>query len=164
MKPIVAVHGGAGLWGVDNKGDVVKALREAVEEGLLALSRGSALDGVVAAMEKMETSGVFNAGYGSAYATDGRVLMDAGVMDGRTRRAGAVAAVEGVKSAVRLARAVMDETDHVIIAGRGPAFWRLGWVCWISTTSSTAMRRTRGLESCCKRPERAGGTTRRCCF
>lgn len=67
----------------------------------------------------MEKSGLFNAGYGSVYAIDGRVYMDAGVMDGRSKRAGAVAAVEGVKSAVRLARYVLENTDHVIISGEG---------------------------------------------
>jgi len=87
--------------------------------------RGGAVDGVVVAVEYVETSGLFNAGYGSVYALDGRVYMDAGVMD-RAGRAGAVAAVEGVKSAVRLARAVMELTDHVILAGEGPRLWQRG--------------------------------------
>ncbi|RFA94259.1 isoaspartyl peptidase/L-asparaginase [Pyrobaculum aerophilum] len=118
---IVAVHGGAGLWRVEEriKQEVKKALAAAISEGLLAAERGSALDAVVAAVEYMEKSGLFNAGYGSVYAIDGRVYMDAGVMDGRSKRAGAVAAVEGVKSAVRLARYVLENTDHVIIAGEG---------------------------------------------
>lgn len=118
---IVAVHGGAGLWRVEEriKQEVKKALAAAISEGLLAAERGSALDAVVAAVEYMEKSGLFNAGYGSVYAIDGRVYMDAGVMDGRSKRAGAVAAVEGVKSAVRLARYVLENTDHVIISGEG---------------------------------------------
>ncbi|MEM0484962.1 MAG: isoaspartyl peptidase/L-asparaginase [Pyrobaculum sp.] len=121
MNPVVAVHGGAGSWRIEErlKEEVKKALAAAVDEGLLAAERGSALDAVVAAVEYMERSGLFNAGYGSVYAIDGRVYMDAGVMDGRSKRAGAVAAVEGVKSAVRLARYVLENTDHVIIAGDG---------------------------------------------
>jgi len=117
----LVVHGGAGRWAItEEKGQVVKrSLEDAVREGLTAMQRGGAVDGVVAAVEYMEASGLFNAGYGSVYALDGRVYMDAGVMDGKTGRAGAVAAVEGVKSAVRLARAVMELTDHVILAGEG---------------------------------------------
>lgn len=118
---IVAVHGGAGLWkiGEDEKERVKKTLRGAIEEGILAAQRGSALDAVIVSVEYMESSGVFNAGYGAAYAIDGGIYLDAGVMDGKTKRAGAVAAVEGVKSAVRLARYVMELTDHIILAGEG---------------------------------------------
>ncbi|ACB40348.1 isoaspartyl peptidase/L-asparaginase [Pyrobaculum neutrophilum] len=121
MRPTVAVHGGAGLWniGEEERERVKRALRDAVEEGLTAVQRGSALDAVVASVEYMEKSGVFNAGYGAAYAADGAVYLDAGVMDGRTKKAGAVAAVGAVKSAVRLARLVMEQTDHVILAGEG---------------------------------------------
>ncbi|MGB9704990.1 MAG: isoaspartyl peptidase/L-asparaginase [Pyrobaculum sp.] len=121
MKPVVAVHGGAGQWRVDEqrRNRVLKILADAIVEGLHAAERGSALDAVVAAVEYMERSGVFNAGYGSVYAIDGRIYMDAGVMDGRVKKAGAVAAVDGVKSAVRLARYVLENTDHVIISGEG---------------------------------------------
>jgi len=121
VKPVVVVHGGAGRWNIDEerRRTVLKTLRDAIREGLLAAERGNAVDAVVAAVEYMEKSGVFNAGYGSVYAIDGRVYLDAGVMDGRSGRAGAVAAVEGVKSAVRLARFVMERTDHVIVAGDG---------------------------------------------
>ncbi|MEM1597057.1 MAG: isoaspartyl peptidase/L-asparaginase [Pyrobaculum sp.] len=121
MKPVLAVHGGAGRWRVDDrrKEEVKKVLKEAIEEGLRVLQNGGAVEAVVAAVEHMEESGVFNAGYGSVYAIDGGVYMDAGVMDGKTKKAGAVAAVEGVKSAVRLAQLVMEKTDHVILAGEG---------------------------------------------
>jgi len=117
----LVVHGGAGRWAVteEKRQAVKRALEDAVREGLAAMQRGGAVDGVVAAVEYMEASGLFNAGYGSVYALDGRVYMDAGIMDGKTGGAGAVAAVEGVKSAVRLARAVMELTDHVILAGEG---------------------------------------------
>jgi len=118
----IVVHGGAGRWAVpeERRQAVKRALEDAVREGLAAMQRGGAVDGVVAAVEYMETCGLFNAGYGSVYALDGRVYMDAGVIDG-AGRAGAVAAVEGVKSAVRLARAVMELTDHVILTGERAA-------------------------------------------
>lgn len=109
MRPVVAVHGGAGRWDVDKerRRAALEALRDAVEAGLTAAERGDAVDAVVAAVEHMEKGGVFDAGYGAVYAIDGRAYLDAGVMDGRSGRAGAVAAVEAVKSAVRLARFVM---------------------------------------------------------
>lgn len=121
MTPVVAVHGGAGSWAEkeDRKAVVKKKLEEAVLEGIRAISRGGAVDAVVAAVEYMEESGVFNAGYGAVYSIDGGVYLDAGVMDGRAMRAGAVAAVDGVKSAVRLARYVLENTDHVVISGLG---------------------------------------------
>lgn len=121
MKPVVAIHGGAGQWRIEeqHRQHVLKILADAIVEGLLAAERGSALDAVVVAVEYMERSGVFNAGYGSVYAVDGKIYMDAGVMDGRVKKAGAVAAVDGVKSAVRLARYILENTDHVIISGEG---------------------------------------------
>ncbi|MEM0468678.1 MAG: isoaspartyl peptidase/L-asparaginase [Pyrobaculum sp.] len=121
MKPVVVVHGGAGSWelGEEERALVKKKLREAVLEGLERLRSGDAIDAVVAAVEYMEKSGVFNAGYGSVYSLDGGVYLDAGVMDGRSMKAGSVAAVDGVVSAVKLARYVLENTDHVIIAGHG---------------------------------------------
>ncbi|CCC82191.1 isoaspartyl peptidase/L-asparaginase family protein [Thermoproteus tenax] len=121
MDAVLAVHGGAGKWAIDKQEarSVLDALRGAVDAGLLALARGNALDGVTEAVAYMEESGLFNAGIGAVYTIDGSVLLDAGVMDGKTGRAGAVAAVEGVKSAVKLARFVLENTDHVLIVGEG---------------------------------------------
>jgi beta-aspartyl-peptidase (threonine type) len=67
----------------------------------------------------MEDDPVFNAGYGSALDLLGRVEMDASIMDGRTLRAGAVALVTQVRNPIRLARLVMEKTDHVMVAGSG---------------------------------------------
>jgi len=67
----------------------------------------------------MEDDPVFNAGYGSALDLLGRVEMDASIMDGRTLQAGAVALVRRVRNPIRLARLVMEKTDHVMVAGNG---------------------------------------------
>ncbi|MEZ0249281.1 MAG: isoaspartyl peptidase/L-asparaginase [Thermoproteus sp.] len=121
MDPVVAVHGGAGRWNIkpEEESRIRKALADAVITGLYAAARGNAIDAVVEAVASMEGSGVFNAGIGSVYTISGRVQMDAGVMDGRTGRAGAVASVEDVRSPVRLAKYVLESTDHVLIVGEG---------------------------------------------
>jgi beta-aspartyl-peptidase (threonine type) len=67
----------------------------------------------------MEDDPTFNAGYGSALNLLGRAEMDASIMDGQTLRAGAVALVTRVKNPIRLARLVMEKTDHVLVAGSG---------------------------------------------
>lgn len=83
---------------------------------------GSALDAVVAAVRVLEDDPEFNAGTGSALTRDGAVETDASVMDGETRRIGAVAAVPDLGRAVALARALLDAGEHVLLAG--PAAWR----------------------------------------
>jgi len=67
----------------------------------------------------MENDGAFNAGYGSSLNIERSVEMDASIMDGRTLEAGAVALVKDIKNPIRLARIVMEETDHVLVAGEG---------------------------------------------
>lgn len=80
---------------------------------------GSALDAVEAAVVILEDDPVFDAGVGSHLNRDGRVQLDAIVMDGRTLRAGAVAAVERVRNPIRLARRVMECCPHVMLVGAG---------------------------------------------
>lgn len=106
---------------------VIKALRDAVESGLRAITSGGAVDAVVEAVKVLEDSGLFDAGIGSVYSISGRVQMDAGVMDGKTGRAGAVAAVEGVRNPVVLAKRIMRETEHVLVAGEGAAELARAW-------------------------------------
>jgi beta-aspartyl-peptidase (threonine type) len=87
----------------------------------LAILRGggTALDAVESCVITMEDDSTFNAGYGSALNLLGQVEMDASIMDGQTLQAGAVALVKRVKNPIRLARLVMEKTDHVLIAGSG---------------------------------------------
>jgi len=120
MIPVVAVHGGAGSRkGWRNYDRARRELEAALEEGLKALLTGSAVDAVEAAVKYMEDSGVFNAGVGSVLDLKGGLSMDAGIMDGKNLRAGAVAAVEYPRNPVVLARVVMERTGHIILTGKG---------------------------------------------
>lgn len=116
--PRIIVHGGAGFWKSDIRGALI-GVRHAASSGSKILARGgSALDAVEAAVSVMEDDPVFNAGRGSSLTFTGKVEMDAAIMDGRNLSAGAVALVARVKNPVRLARLVMEKTDHVLVAGR----------------------------------------------
>jgi len=121
MRPVIAIHGGAGTI---RRSEMTpgRALlyRQALEEALeAAYAQKSALDAVCAAVVALEDSPLFNAGRGSAYNAEGRHEMDAAVMDGRTLRAGAVAAVCRIRNPVLAARSVMEHSRHVLLAGNG---------------------------------------------
>ena len=116
--PLVVVHGGAGNSGVADEAPVHEALQAAVEAAIAALGDG-AVAAAVAAVELLEDAPLFNAGRGSVTTSDGSVEMDAAVMCGRTRRAGAVAAVRTVRNPIALARAVMERTPHVLLVADG---------------------------------------------
>jgi len=119
--PIIYVHGGAGRWKVDDKvkKHALEHLSEASEIGYQAMIRGNAIDGVVEAIKYLEDSGLFNAGIGSALTIKGCIEMDAGLMDGRSLRAGAVACISKVKNPISLARIVLERTDHILLIGNG---------------------------------------------
>ncbi len=125
MTYTIAVHGGAGLSRrhslAPEREEACRAgLREALRAGADVLSGGGgALDAVVAAVLSLEENPLFNAGRGSVLAADGGIELDAAVMDGRTRAAGAVAGVKTVRNPIRLARAVMERTPHVLLIGEG---------------------------------------------
>lgn len=96
------------------------ALRAGLDAGRAILDRGGpALDAVTAAVEALEGSGQFNAGRGAVRDAAGGVSLDAAVMDGSSRRAGAVAGLIGFGGAVRVARLVLDRTQHVLLVGPG---------------------------------------------
>lgn len=116
----IVVHGGAGRWDDADEADVLPGLRAAAEAARALLDAGgTALDAVEAAVVALEDNPLFNAGTGSVLNLDGEVEMDASVMHGPSLRAGAVGALRGVKNPVRVARRVMEETDHVLLAGEG---------------------------------------------
>jgi L-asparaginase / beta-aspartyl-peptidase len=121
--PVVVVHGGCGNPREDRLLDEDAshgALRVAVDAASALLESGrGALDAAQAAVEVLEDEPQFNAGRGSVLTVDGVAEMDAAVMDGRTRHAGAVAAVETVRHPVALARAVMEQTPHVMLIATG---------------------------------------------
>jgi beta-aspartyl-peptidase (threonine type) len=125
--PTIIVHGGAGSRGVDDPASSgaddaarLAGVRRACEAGFEVLrAGGSALDAVVAAVRILEDDETFNAGTGATLTATGEVELDASVMDGATLRCGAVAAVKDVQNPVLLARAVMERTEHVLLAGAG---------------------------------------------
>jgi beta-aspartyl-peptidase (threonine type) len=121
-EPVVLVHGGAGRGpnGADAGAPHREALAAGVDAARAELARGgSALDAAIAAVVLLEDCPLFNAGRGAVPTEAGDYELDAAVMDGRDRRAGAVAAVTSVRNPVLLARAVMEHTPHVLIVGHG---------------------------------------------
>lgn len=119
-KPVIVVHGGAGAWNPERSQPGLEGVKKAAETGFEILKHGgSAVDSVMEAVAVMEDAGAFNAGYGSSLNIDKRVEMEASIMDGKTLQAGAVGILEDVKNPVRLARIVMEKTDHVFVVGEG---------------------------------------------
>lgn len=122
---VLAVHGGAGTPSRDELGAgraqaARLALAEALQAGFDVLHNGGpAVEAVTAAIVVLEDSPLFNAGRGAALNAEGRAELDAAVMEGSTRRAGAVAGVHRVRNPIRLARAVMERSDHVLLIGEG---------------------------------------------
>jgi L-asparaginase/beta-aspartyl-peptidase (threonine type) len=116
----LSLHGGAGAIAGRDYAVVEEHLRGLAEECKTRLaSGGRALDAVEFAVAEMEKSGLYVAGRGSAPNTAGYVELDASIMDGKTRGAGAVAAIVGVVNPVSVARRVMQETPHVMLTGKG---------------------------------------------
>lgn len=119
------IHGGVG---VISRGALThereKAYRAKLEEAVLAgykaLQNGkTGLDAVQAAINLMEDSPLFNAGKGAVFTADGKNELDAAVMDGKTLKAGAVAGLRHIKNPINLARAVMENSPHVMMVGEG---------------------------------------------
>lgn len=122
---VLAVHGGAGVierdrLSAEDAAAIHADLRAALDAGEQVLAAGgSALDAVQEAVVVLEESPRFNAGKGAVYTAEGVHELDASLMDGHTRRAGAVAGVRTIRNPVRLARAVMDHSGHVLLMGQG---------------------------------------------
>ena len=120
MPIALIAHGGAGKWRPGSESDAVEGLREAVARGRSVLrAGGSALDAVCATVVALEDNPNYNAGTGAVLNFDGFCEMDASVMESGESRVGAVAALQRVKNPILVARKVMEETDHVMLAGEG---------------------------------------------
>ncbi|HML22164.1 MAG TPA: isoaspartyl peptidase/L-asparaginase [Aggregatilinea sp.] len=120
MKPTIMVHGGAWKIAEDTHAAHIEGTRAAAQAGWDILTRGgSALDAVEAAVALMEDDPTFDAGIGSVLNRVGEIELDAMIMDGRTLALGAVAAVRGITNPVRLARLIMEDTDHSLLVGDG---------------------------------------------
>jgi len=121
----LVIHGGAGVIDRDRMDAAEEAaihadLDRALDAGHAVLAAGgSALDAAHAAVVVLEETPRFNAGKGAVYTAEGGHELDASLMDGRDRRAGAVAGVTTIRNPITLARAVMEESAHVMLVGAG---------------------------------------------
>jgi beta-aspartyl-peptidase (threonine type) len=124
-KIALAIHGGAGTI---LKSEMTAALEKEYRAGLenalqkgfeILQKKGSALDAVEAAVVELENFPLFNAGKGSVFTHEGKNEMDAAIMDGKKLKAGAAAFIQNVKNPVKLARLVMERTEHCLLAGEG---------------------------------------------
>ncbi len=118
----LAIHGGCGLLKLTGEEEAAgrAGLHHALDAGQAILAAGgSALDAVEAAARVLEDDPAFNAGRGSVLAYDGHIELDAAIMDGRTRAAGAVAGLRSVRAPISAARAVMERSPHVLLSFDG---------------------------------------------
>jgi len=124
-RTALVIHGGAGTiqrsaMSAEDERAIRTDLERALDAGNAVLSKGgAALDAVQAAIEVLEDSPRFNAGKGAVFNAVGKHELDASIMEGHTRRAGAVAGVTTVRHPIALARAVMEHSRHVMLAGEG---------------------------------------------
>lgn len=150
----IAVHGGAG--GIvrerlrpDQDAAYRAALERATRAGAEVLEAGgSALDAVEASVRLLEDDPLFNAGRGAVLTADGKVELDASIMDGSTLAAGAVAGVSRTRNPISLARAVMEHSPHVMLSGDGAdAFARARKLEQVDPSYFITERRWESLET-----------------
>jgi beta-aspartyl-peptidase (threonine type) len=119
-RPVMVVQGGAGKWHPERTAPGLEGVKRAAETGFDVLrNHGKAVDAAMESVAVMEDDGVFNAGYGSSLNLEKEVEMEASIMDGETLEAGAVGLLKDIKNPVRLAKIVMESTDHVFVVGEG---------------------------------------------
>lgn len=124
-KYAIAIHGGAGTIlrsSMTSEKELLyrTALQAAIEAGEDILkNQGSSLDAVEAAIRSLEDNELFNAGKGAVFTHDGKHELDASIMEGKNLEAGAVAGVQNIKNPIALAKAVMQQSEHVMMAGLG---------------------------------------------
>lgn len=121
----IAIHGGAGVilredMQPEREARIRAALEESVRAGYAVLEAGGeAVDAVTAAITLLEDAPQFNAGRGAVLTSEGRIEMDASIMHGADLEAGAVASVRGIRHPILAARAVLEQSPHVMLVGRG---------------------------------------------
>jgi len=122
---VLVIHGGAGTilksqMTPEKEKAYQQGLNDALQTGYDILSKGgTALDAVEASIKVLEDNPLFNAGKGAVFTNEGKNELDASIMDGKTLKAGAVAGVTTIKNPITAARAVMDKSEHVMMAGKG---------------------------------------------
>jgi beta-aspartyl-peptidase (threonine type) len=121
----LAIHGGAGTlpraeMSADQELRYRAGLAAALDAGYAVLEAGgTSLDAVSTAVVLLEDNPLFNAGYGAVFTLEGHNELDASIMEGRTLQAGAICGVTRIKNPVKLARAVMEQSDFVLLSGTG---------------------------------------------
>lgn len=121
----IAIHGGAGTilkstMTPEKESLYRSGLQEAIEAGETILkSGGSSFDAVETAIIQLENNPLFNAGKGAVFTHDGKHELDASIMNGKDLSAGAVAGVQNIKNPISLARAVKEQSEHVLLMGEG---------------------------------------------
>ena len=124
-KYVMVIHGGAGTitraaMTPEKEAAYRQKLTEALRTGYAEIQNGkSSVEAVAAAITVLEDSPLFNAGKGSVFTNDGKNEMDAAIMFGKNKSAGAVAGVQTIKNPIKAAIAVMEESEHVMLSGRG---------------------------------------------
>jgi len=121
----IVIHGGAGTILPENMTDATEkqyrdALTQALQTGHTILEDGgTSMDAVVQTLTVLEDSPLFNAGKGAVFTSEGTVELDASIMDGSTRNAGALTGVTNVRNPIQLARAILVHSRHVMMSGAG---------------------------------------------
>jgi beta-aspartyl-peptidase (threonine type) len=156
-EPALAIHGGAGPRAPREEGPYHEALRAALDAGWRALRVGGSMDAVQAAVEVLEDAPLYNAGRGSVLTSAGSVEMDAAIAS--AAGAGAVACVTRVRHPVRLARAVMERTPHLLLAGRGAEALAVEWDLELLKPDWFVVPRERERLARAVAPETTGGGT-----
>lgn len=166
MPAILALHGGAGTiraaaMAPAEAADFHAGLRAALQAGHRVLAGGgAALEAVTAAVMALEDDPRFNAGRGAVYTSAGLHELDAAIMDGRTRAAGAVAGILGPRNPVLAARAVMEHSGTVLLIGEGAlAFLRGQGLAWEEAAYFHTDRRSQALQAVLDRRRRGDPDT-----
>lgn len=121
----IAIHGGAGTilkstMTPEKEAAYTQALQDAINAGETVLKKGgTSFDAVELAIISLENNPLFNAGKGAVFTNTGKHEMDASIMSGKDLRGGAVAGVSNIKNPISLSRAVMEQSEHVFLAGSG---------------------------------------------
>jgi L-asparaginase / beta-aspartyl-peptidase len=125
FDPVLVIHGGAGTilkknMTPEKERAYIRSLEEALQKGYAVLKAGgSSLDAVQAVVMTLEDNPLFNAGKGAVFTNEGKIELDAAIMNGKTLAAGSVAGVMTIKNPVTAARAVMEKSPHVMMIGKG---------------------------------------------
>jgi len=150
----IVIHGGAGVIKKENMTDSLRLayeekLEEAINVGHKILAEGgTALEAVQKTINVMENSPLFNSGKGAVLNADGVAELDASVMDGNTKNAGAISGVQHIKNPINLALKVMHESDHVMLSASGAEeFAKLHDLEFVDNTYFITERRKQALQA-----------------